>query len=113
MGVTRDLETKYHQHERLVRQVLHRLAEERNVWCWAIVPWEHVSRRRTGPAGIPDIIGVARGGRFIGFEIKTGSGRLSESQKNWHKIAKEYGVGVFVIRDIGDLDRALDELRQQ
>ena len=103
----RDPETKYHQHERLVRLVLHRLAEIRDVWCWAIVPYDHMSGRRTGPRGIPDIIGVARGGRFIGFEIKTGSGRLSESQRNWHRIAGEYGVGVFVIRGLDDLEQAL------
>lgn len=60
---------------------------------------------RYGLPGSPDIIGVLPGGKFIGIEVKTGAGRLSELQAAF-RIAVENAGGVYlVVRSLDDLDR--------
>jgi len=54
-----------------------------------------------GVPGSPDIIGVFRG-RFVGFEVKSGRNKLSESQKNFREAFLRAG-GVYVItRSVDD-----------
>lgn len=53
--------------------------------------------------GCPDIL-VCRAGRFIGLEIKTKVGRLSEHQKLFHEDIRRAGGEVHVVRDVSDLE---------
>lgn len=48
--------------------------------------------------GSPDLVGVLRSGRAVGFEIKTATGRVSDDQKRWHAAARAWGVFVAVVR---------------
>ena len=52
--------------------------------------------------GVPDII-VIRDGFFIGLEVKTPKGRLSEHQKTFHKECKEVGGEIYTVRSIDDV----------
>jgi hypothetical protein len=61
-----------------------------------------------GINGIPDIIGIARGGMFIGCEAKAGT-NVSEMQKWFHLIVLKLGGYVFVARSYEDCDRWLRE----
>jgi len=44
-----------------------------------------------GPTGISDIIGVARGGKFVAFEVKSPTRATTSEQKNFLKIVKTMG----------------------
>lgn len=52
--------------------------------------------------GCPDILCCFRG-RFIGLEVKTKKGRLSEHQKSFHQDLTLAGGFVYVVRSIDDL----------
>lgn len=63
---------------------------------------------RYGFPGCPDIIGILPGGRFLGVEVKTGTGRLTEHQEAFRRTVEESG-GVFVVaREIDELAAAVD-----
>lgn len=64
---------------------------------------------RFGIAGLPDIIGITRGGMFVGCECKSPIGRVSEMQKWFHLIALRLGGYAFVARSYEDCDRWLKE----
>lgn len=49
----------------------------------------------TGLIGSPDILGVLCTGIFLGIEIKTGKGKLRQSQLNFRKMLLKFG-GVFI-----------------
>lgn len=50
---------------------------------------------RLGMEGVTDIIGILKNGRFVGIEVKTGSGKLRESQKNFKNMIQKFG-GLFI-----------------
>ncbi len=59
--------------------------------------------------GGADLVGVLRGsGRFVAWEIKTPTGRLSPEQKAWHYAVTQAGGVVFVARSV---DEAVGQLR--
>ena len=59
--------------------------------------------------GGADLVGMLRGsGRFVAWEIKTPTGRMSPEQKAWHRAVTEAGGAVFVARSV---DEALEQLR--
>jgi len=47
--------------------------------------------------GSPDLILCVRG-RFVGLEVKTKTGKLSEAQEAWHREWREAGAIVEVVR---------------
>lgn len=53
--------------------------------------------------GCPDIVCSIQG-RFVGFEIKTRTGRLSEHQKQAHEAIRASGGEVYVIRSVQQLE---------
>lgn len=60
-----------------------------------------------GLPGSSDIIGIHHDGRFIAIEVKTGTGRLSEQQKNFRNmICRFHGVYVEA-RCVEDVQKAL------
>jgi len=56
--------------------------------------------------GIPDIILVHKG-QFIGLEVKSEKGRLSDDQKYFHQEAEKNGAKLFVVRSIDDVEAVL------
>jgi len=65
---------------------------------------------RVGMPGQPDIIAIAApSGRFIGIEVKTGKGVLSDVPKNWKAQAELRGALYIVARSVGDVITALHE----
>ncbi len=61
--------------------------------------------------GSPDLVG-ALGGRFIGLELKSDTGRLSDEQVQWHTAARRRGVAVFEVRSVEDAVAALERCRK-
>jgi hypothetical protein len=59
--------------------------------------------------GSPDLVAVP-GGAFLGVELKTEAGRLSEDQERWHAAARAKGVDVIVVRSV---EQWLDEVRRR
>lgn len=63
---------------------------------------------RVGMPGQPDIIAIASpSGRFVGIEVKTGTGRLSEAQKNWKAQAEARGALYIVARSVDEVIKEL------
>jgi len=59
--------------------------------------------------GLPDII-VVHKGMFVGFEVKTDTGRVSKEQKSMHERLRKQGGKVFVVRSIDDVKKAFESL---
>lgn len=58
--------------------------------------------------GSPDLIGCMRG-EFIGFEVKTARGVVSDDQARWHEHARSHGARVYVVRSV---EEAIDALKR-
>lgn len=56
--------------------------------------------------GSPDLVGAVNG-RWLGIELKTDTGVLSDAQKQWHAAARARGQFVTVVRDPGELRPAV------
>jgi tartrate dehydratase alpha subunit/fumarate hydratase class I-like protein len=59
-----------------------------------------------GP-GSPDLVGIGIGGRFVGLEVKSMSGRLQPTQQPWHDAARNRGARVEVVRDVAAAREAM------
>ena len=64
---------------------------------------------RTGKPGCPDIV-ICFEGRFIGFEIKTQTGKQTLPQKETEKLINVLGGKYFVIRSVDEAINALESL---
>ena len=53
--------------------------------------------------GVPDIIGILPGGRFLAIEVKSRTGTLSEHQKQWIELINRSGGLAFMARSITDV----------
>lgn len=62
---------------------------------------------RCGERGLPDVIAIGTGGRLVGLECKTGSGKLSEDQEEWQAKFEESGALFVVVRSLHDVADAL------
>lgn len=100
----------------LLRSVLKALAARR-VFCWrnnsgVTVLGVGKSKRviRGAPAGSPDILGVIPGsdGSLFGLELKTATGRVTDTQRDWHERAKAQGVRVAVARGVSEALQIVD-----
>lgn len=60
-------------------------------------------------AGHPDVWAV-RHGFLIGVEVKTPTGRVSADQEEWIAKAARYGVSIFVVRSVAELEKELKAL---
>lgn len=54
-------------------------------------------------AGVPDIVGITKDGRFLGIEVKTKNGRLSPHQEQFIKRINDAGGVAFVARSVEDV----------
>jgi hypothetical protein len=62
-------------------------------------------------ACIPVDLGGIRVGRFVGFEVKTASGRLTPEQALWRDAVTRAGGSYHVVRSADEAMRALAALR--
>ncbi len=59
--------------------------------------------------GGADLVGILRGsGRFVAFEVKTDTGKLSPEQTAWHRVVNASGGFACVVRSV---DEAMAQLR--
>lgn len=66
---------------------------------------------RFGQEGSPDIIGfIAPSGRFLGIEVKTKTGKVSESQAKWIQEAVQMGAVCTVVRSVEETMQFLDDV---
>ena len=56
---------------------------------------------------VPDRIGVATGGRFVGIEFKTPKGRVSVGQAGMMQRIEALGGKCFVVRNDDDIDEVI------
>lgn len=61
-----------------------------------------------GLKGVPDIIAIING-QFVGIEIKTPKGRLSEHQILFKKMCKRNGGKYLVVKKVADIDILLQK----
>ena len=57
--------------------------------------------------GVPDIVGILKDGRFLGIEVKTEKGRLSDHQIRFIKNIQDAGGIAFVARSLEDVIEGL------
>jgi hypothetical protein len=62
---------------------------------------------RSGMKGLPDIIGLDSGGRFIGIEVKTATGKTSPEQVRVLAEMKQRGAWAFVARSLDEVMKVL------
>lgn len=55
------------------------------------------------PEGSPDILGVLHGGAMFGIECKTGTGKLTESQRHWGELMQRRGAYWAEARTVGEV----------
>lgn len=79
---------------RLSRQI-QKAIKEKGAWCYKV--WGN----EMTPAGIPDIVGVYKG-QFLGVEVKTATGNLSDIQRYRIAVMRQHGAMVVVARSVGD-----------
>jgi hypothetical protein len=63
---------------------------------------QHGSFIRFGASGAPDIVGCVDG-KFVGLEVKTAKGRLSDDQQSFATALERAGGAYHVVRSIDDV----------
>ncbi len=110
--------SKCSAHNALVKSILLEISNDRyGIRAWrnetgmAISPTGHTIRY--GLVGSCDILGVCRGGRFLGIEVKTGSGRLRKEQEAFRDMIQRMGGLYILARSLEDVQKILTpEARQ-
>jgi hypothetical protein len=54
------------------------------------------------PPGHPDLTGILANGRWLGLEVKTGTGRQSAPQKNFQAVIERFGGVYLVVRSVAE-----------
>ena len=63
-----------------------------------------------GMPGLPDIIGVLPGGRFLGIEVKSDTGKQSDKQLDFQRALEIHG-GVYILAySVHDVETKLSKL---
>lgn len=62
--------------------------------------------------GSPDLVGSV-GGRFIGMELKSPLGRLSEEQARWMEAANARGIHLAVVREVAEAREFIEKIRNK
>ena len=71
-----------------------------------IVHWKVMQGLGCTP-GVPDIVGILPGGRFLGIEVKTAKGKLSDKQAYFKEMIEKNGGLYILARSIEDVDCVL------
>lgn len=96
------------------------LATRRGVFCFRNnVGFDRERKVHYGIGlGSPDLVGILPVtitpehvgqtlGVFLGIEVKTPRGRVSEDQERWHRIARQRGARIVVVRSVEEALAAL------
>ena len=76
---------------------------------WAPGPGGTMRRVRASAEGAPDIIGLLRGGLFLGIEVKAERGRQDPAQVAFQKMIETMGGLYILARSVEDVERQLPE----
>lgn len=86
--------------------------------AWRIVQ-ETLTRNRVTyglSTGSPDLVGICRGtdgrGTFVGLELKTDSGRVSDEQQTWHAAARSRGGVIEVVRSVEEAREVIERIKR-
>lgn len=95
------------EHQRLVDRVLLEIGSTPlcRVWRNATGTARSFDGSRVmafGLPGSPDIVGILSNGKWLGIEIKTGSGKQNEKQNNFEAMIKKFNGHYFVVRKDGE-----------
>jgi hypothetical protein len=99
----------------VLRQVL-TLLRLRGVFSWRCNTtgvWDasrRVFRAHPGRRGVADVLGILPGGRFLAVECKGPRGRLTPEQSAFLDNVTKAGGVALVVRDVRELEQALDAL---
>jgi len=63
---------------------------------------------KTGRPGVPDIV-MSCAGRFVGIEVKTKTGRQSQSQKQAEQDIKSAGGEYHIARSVDDVRKVIEQ----
>lgn len=93
------------QSEFEIRDQIVEFLRKKGIMCWLdrqVVrkPSKGVSSRSKG---VPDIMGILSDGTFLGIEVKTEKGLLSEEQASFLAKAQDLGAMCFVARNLQDV----------
>lgn len=102
-------------HTNLVREILNELGARADCIVWQARAGTYRFIHSDGvvcidPVGIPDIVGITHGGRWILIEVKTGTGRLSKSQEAFRRNIEALGATVCVARSTQDAVTYMDSI---
>lgn len=67
-------------------------------------------RRHTNPyvkRGVPDLIVILPGGKYLGLEVKSKTGRQSDHQKEFERGVKDAGGLYYLVRSLEDVETIL------
>ena len=99
-------------HSALLKAILLEISNDRyGIRAWrnetglALSPNGHMIRY--GLVGSCDILGICRGGRFLGIEVKTGSGRLRKEQEAFRDMIQRFGGLYILARSLEDVKKGL------
>ena len=87
----------------IVAAILRLLRKTPNCFCWK----EHGGMY--GTAGIPDVIACADG-RFVAFEVKTETGKLSRLQEVTLGRIRDAGGKAYVVRSAAEVAAIMKEM---
>jgi hypothetical protein len=63
---------------------------------------------KTGKPGVPDVVVCLKDGRFVGFEVKTESGKQSQAQKRAEKDIQWAGGEYYIVRSVDDVRKVVE-----
>ena len=72
--------------------------------------------RTNNEKGAPDFLGaylLAKIPILFAFEIKSPTGKQSDSQKNWQKQAESFGINYFIIKSWEDAESAIQKIHKK
>ena len=103
-------------HTALVKAVLDALEVSGVALAWKMQSglfknWRGDPAGQIGRPGVPDVCGVLPNGRFLGVEVKTGTGRQSRPQKAFQAFCDESAALYIVFRDTHELGDLIDLIK--
>lgn len=82
--------------------------EKRNILCWKDPKPIYTSKRGFSKSnGVPDIHAILPDGRYLGIEVKTKTGKLSDSQKKFFEKVSHTKAIVILARSLDDVMNCL------
>ena len=86
---------------------------KRQIFAWRQntmpIPLPNGGFRPAAKTGLPDIMAILPGGKFLGLEIKTNRDRLRPEQEGFIANARRMGADVLVVKSFEDYQNQLDK----